>query len=74
MFNQLLNTGKDLAVSLTIKKVINMKINKFGEVSKLDFNTTNKQPIPILKPYSRDYGKMSIKNEKVTRDIQRRDK
>lgn len=42
MFNQLFNTGKDLAVSLTLKKVINMKINKFGEVSKLDFNTTNK--------------------------------
>ena len=42
MFNGLLNKGKDLALSLAIKTVINKKIEKFGGISKLEFNTDNK--------------------------------
>jgi len=42
MFKSLLNKGKDLTLSLAIKKVINKKIEKFGEISKLDFNTNTK--------------------------------
>ena len=42
MFNGLLNKGKGLALSMAIKKVVNMKIDKFGEVSKLEFNTDAK--------------------------------
>lgn len=42
MINSLLNKGKDLALSLAIKKVVNMKIVKFGEISKLEFNTNTK--------------------------------
>lgn len=42
MFNGLLNKGKDLALSIAIKKVVNMKIEKFGEISKLEFNTDTK--------------------------------
>ena len=37
-----------------------------------DFN--NWQPIPTLKQDSKKHGKMTIKNEKFTRDIQRRNK
>jgi hypothetical protein len=42
LFNGLLNKGKDLALSMAIKKVVNMKIEKFGEVFKLEFNTNAK--------------------------------
>lgn len=41
MFN-LLNQGKDLALSVTVKKIINMKIKKFGEVSFLALDSQNK--------------------------------
>lgn len=41
MFN-LLNQGKDLALSATVKKIINMKIKKFGEVSFLALDSQNK--------------------------------
>jgi len=41
MFN-LLNKGKDVALSATIRKLLNMKIEKFGHVSKLELDSTLK--------------------------------
>jgi len=42
MFKGLLNRGKDVALSIGIKKVVNLKIKKYGEVLKLDFNSETK--------------------------------
>lgn len=35
----LLNKGKNLALSVAVKQVVNIKIAKFGEVSHLEFDT-----------------------------------
>jgi len=43
MFNKLLYRAKDSSLSLGIKKVINMKIKNFGNVSKLNLDTKNKK-------------------------------
>jgi sporulation protein YlmC with PRC-barrel domain len=43
MFNNILHRGKDLALSLGIKKVINLKIKKFGNISNLSLDTKNKK-------------------------------
>ena len=42
MFKNILNRGKDVALSIGIKKVVNLKIKKYGEVSKLDFSSETK--------------------------------
>ncbi|MGV6830351.1 MAG: hypothetical protein ACWA5P_02155 [bacterium] len=69
MINSLLNKGKDLALSMAMKKVINMKIINFGEVSMLEFNTESKTidfevelkgEIDKLKVYVHEY---NLKNE-----------
>ncbi len=38
MFN-LLNKGKDVALSIAIKNIVSSKIDKFGEVSKLELDS-----------------------------------
>jgi hypothetical protein len=42
VIKNILNRGKDLAISIAIKKVVNLKIKQFGEVLKSDFDSTTK--------------------------------
>jgi len=38
----MLNRGKDVTLSMAVKKIVNLKIEKFGKVSKLELNSTLK--------------------------------
>ena len=42
MFDKLLYSAKDLSLSIVIKKMINMKIKNFANVSKCNLDTKNK--------------------------------